>query len=230
MTKNSKMHSKLILAQAIIIFIVPFICKDITWFHHSDLPQAIYIQSVSGFMILVWLFDCFFSKKFEIKKSPLYFPVIGVILWSSGSLVWSSNVTESMEVLRQWLAAAIIWFVIYNMFQTAKEISILMHTLLASMFLLVVIGLTQFFDNSFTLYFQVVTPAGSFGNKNMFCDYLIIVMPICFYLFMNSPDKTKLLNQIFAGIIFVSTALLIFFSTTKAEMLGIVILVFLFFY
>ena len=217
-------HFSLILIQALLIFIAPLISMNSGWYDFANLAQGLYIQSISGFMLFIWLLDCFINRKFEIKRSNLYLPIISILLWSGLSFIWATNRSESFEIMSQWIACAIIFFVIYNMVQSSFEVSIILGAIATSMAYLIVIGLIQFFNSSFTLYNQVIPPSATFGNKNMFCDYLVIVLPVCIYFFMNGSDKSKLLIRIISGLCIVCGILLIFFSKTRAGMLSTPIL------
>ena len=222
------LHTILIFIQCILIFIAPLVCMNGTWFDFSDLAQGLYIQSISGIMLFLWLLDCFINKSFEIKKSVLYFPVVGILLWSGLSFIWATNCTESLGVMSQWVACGVIFFVVYNMVKSSLDVSLIMGAMMASMGYLILIGLIQYYDPSFNLYVQAVPPSGTFANKNMFCDYLIIVLPICFYFFMNGLDKTRFYIRVISGLIFISGILFIVFSKTRAEMLAFPLLLLIF--
>lgn len=212
-------HSILIYFQALLIFIAPLISMNSGWYDFANLAQGLYIQSIAGFMVLLWLLDCLISKQFEIKKNILYLPIFCVLLWSGLSMIWATNISESLEILSLWVACATIFFVLYNMIQNSFDFSIILSAIVCSMGYLILIGMIQFFDPTFNWYNQVISPSGTFGNKNMFCDYLIIVLPICFYFFFNGSDKTRFTIRIISAILIVGTILLVVFSMTRAGML-----------
>ena len=214
-------HLLLVLIQALFVFIAPLICMGSNWYEFANLPQGLYIQSISGFMVFIWLLDCYLNKKFEIKKSNLYLPLLLFLIWSSLSFLWATNVYESWIVLSQWIACGVIFFVIYNMLQTAHDVSIMIAAIMTSLSYLIVIGIIQRFDASFDLYQQVFAPSATFANKNMFSDYLVIVLPLCFYYFLNGIDKKRSFLQIISGLVFMAGVFLIFFSKTRSGMVTI---------
>jgi O-antigen ligase len=221
-------HLCFIFVIAILIFIAPLVCLDTTHHDFNDLAQGLYIQTVCGLMVLLWLLDCLLIKKFEIKRSILYFPIVGILFWSGLSFLWATNISESWGVMYQWMACAVVFFVIYNIVKTPFESSVILFAIMTSMTYLIVIGFLQYFNPNFNFYTQLVVPAATFGNKNMFCDYLIITLPISFYFFINGSDKTRLTLRIISGIVFVGGILVIVLSLTRAPMLAFPILFILF--
>ena len=197
------------------------------WFDFADLAQCIYIQSISGIMLFLWLLDCLINGNLEVKKSNLYVPILCILLWSGLSFFWATNRAESFDLLTQWVACGIIFFSIYNMVKTNIDVTIIMGAMMTSMSYLMVIGLIQYCQPTFNLYVQAVAPSATFANKNMFCDYLIIVLPLCFYFFMNDSNKSSLYPKIISGLIFVSGIQFIIISKTRAEMLSFPILLFM---
>jgi O-antigen ligase len=214
-------HFLLVLIQALFVFIAPLICMGSNWYEFANLPQGLYIQSISGFMLFIWLLDCYINKKFEIKKSKLYLPLLLILIWSSLSFLWATNIYESWIVLSQWIACGLIFFVIYNMLQTALDVSIIIAAIMLSLSYLIIIGVIQRIDPSFDLYQQVIGPSATFANKNMFSDYLVIVLPLCFYFFIHGFEKKRKFLQIFSGLVFVAGTLLILFSKTRSGIVAI---------
>lgn len=209
-------HTVLIFVVAILIFFVPLNSKDPSYYDFANLAQEVYVQSISGFIVFIWLLDCSLARNFEIKKCSLYLPILGLVIWSFISLSWTTNIPESMDVISQWVACSVIFFVVYNMIKSPLDVSILMAAVFCSLIYLVLIGFIQFFDNTFSLYNQVISPAGTFGNKNMFSDYLVITLPICFYFFAFGTGKTRLFLQIFSAVVFLGGVILITLSKTRA--------------
>ena len=221
-------HSILIYFQALLVFIAPLISMNSEWYDFANLAQGLYIQSIAGFMVLFWLFDCLISKQFEIKKNILYLPILCVLIWSGLSMIWATNISESLEIFSLWVACATIFFVLYNMVKNSFDFSVILTSIICSMGYLILIGMIQFFDPTFNWYNQVISPSGTFGNKNMFCDYLIIVLPICFYFFFKGSDKTRIVLRIISATMFIGAILLIVFSLTRAGMLTAPIIIGLF--
>jgi len=210
------LHTALTLIVAILIFFVPLKINDSSYYDFANLAQEVYVQSICGFIAFIWLIDCALSGNFTIKQSSLYFPILGIIIWSFISLTWTTNIPESMDAICQWLACSIIFFVVYNMIKSPLDVSILMAAVFSSLFYLVIIGLIQFFDKTFSLYSQVISPAGTFGNKNMFSDYLVITLPVCFYFFAKGIGNTRLILQILSACVFLAGVILITLSKTRA--------------
>lgn len=204
----------------VLLFFVPLQCHDSTYFDFANLAQEVYIQSICGFLVLIWLIDCFIARKIEIKKCNLYWPILGILIWSLVSLSWTTNKPESLEVIFQWLACSIIFFVIFNLVKNSFDISIIIGSIFLSLAYLVIIGYIQFFDETFTYYHQIISPSGTFGNKNMFSDYLVITLPLCFVFFAFGSDKKSFWLRILSGVIFISGVILIFLTKTRAGMLA----------
>ena len=88
-------HICIIFVIAILIFIAPLVCLGTTYYDYNNLAQGLYIQTISGFMMFLWILDSFLNKNFEIKKSNLYLPIICILIWSGLSFIWATNTSES---------------------------------------------------------------------------------------------------------------------------------------
>lgn len=209
-------HTILIFIVAILIFFVPLNSKGSSYYDFANLAQEIYVQKISGFITFIWLLDCFVARKFEIKKCSLYLPIVSLLIWTLISLSWTTNIPESMDTFSQWIACSVIFFAVYNLIKSSFDTSVLMASVFCSLIYLVLIGMIQFFDNTFSLYNQVISPAGTFGNKNMFSDYLVITLPVCFYFFAIGVNNYRLYLQILSAVTFLGGVLLITLSKTRA--------------
>ncbi|PCJ57636.1 MAG: hypothetical protein COA79_15435 [Planctomycetota bacterium] len=216
-----------ILIYSLLIFIAPLVCMGAEWYDFANLAQCIYTQSISFIFLILWFLDSYLNGKIIIKKSAIYLPILGLILWSGLSLTWATNVYEGLMIYSQWVACTIIFFVIYNSIKSKTHVSILFTAIALSAAYIVLIAIFQHKDAGFNMYPQVVSPSATFGNKNMMIHFVLISIPIFLYFFFIKVDNEFIIINIFAGLFFVLACNLIFFTQTRTGMLGLSIQVIL---
>ncbi len=180
--------SKLIMLSVVMmIFIAPIQIGDISFY---GIPR--YLKMGLGALlvliaVLTWLYQGYQKRNLTIVQSKLYLPMALFLLWSLISFLWSFNLHLATISWVQYLTYALLFFIVLNSFTSKASINALFHTLIASLFVVSIIGLSQQYYSDVTLvrdfYDQFVPPAASFANKNLASHFVVMTIPISFLMF-----------------------------------------------
>ena len=171
----------------ITLFIAPFIVI-INICDFSGLPQGLFLQLSAIFIAGVWWLNNTQKGYFELKKNPLYVPVVLWIIWLSFYLFKSSNTYESILIAKQWWTGAILFFIISGC--SKDKTQKILPVLFWSGFFVAIVGLFQFFLD-FQLIPQVRPPSSTFGHKNVAIHYIMLTLPAGVSIFMVSEKPLK---------------------------------------
>lgn len=213
-------HRILIGVLAILIGITPLICKSALLYDFSNLPQSAYLQTISIIFLIIFFLNSYFNRQLNLKWSVFYIPIFGLLIWSFLSLFWSTNVPEGLAVWLNWLAAGILFFVIYNLIRDTIDIKIFLFLSVLPTIFIVLVGLNQFLETSLFDYPQIIGPAVTFGNKNMMIDALIPLLPVALYLTIQN-HFSSLYIKIFGAFLYGAGVVLVLLSETRAGILAI---------
>lgn len=216
------MNKLFVIILGLLVALISFQCKPAYYFEFSHLPQSVYLQSISLLLISLFLLKTVFQKNTEIRLLPIYLPILAFLIWAFISLFWCTNPSEGLPIGLNWLAAAIIFFIICNALQDATEIKWLLLTNLLPALFIIVVGLSQTLELSWVSYYpQIVAPAVTFGNKNMMVDAFISLLPSV--LLLGLFNTRQLYLQIIGFMLFGLGITLIVLSDTRAGMLAVMI-------
>ena len=197
--------SKLIMLSVVmLIFIAPIQIGDIAFY---GIPK--YLKTGLGallvlIIILAWLYQGYQKRELSIVQSKLYLPMALFVLWSLLSFFWSVNLHLAIISWIQYLTYALLFFVVLNSFTSKKSVKALLHTLITSLFIVSIIGLSQQYFSDLAIikqfYYQHVAPAASFSNKNLASHFVVMTLPLSFLMFAVS--KNKLISIVYSIVTF----------------------------
>jgi O-antigen ligase len=145
--------------------------------------------------LFLWLLISYKSKVICIKKSEVYWPVFGFILWNFISLFWVEDGYLATVMLVQFTAFSLVFLLTINIFDDYKKIETLIKFVVVSLTLVSIIGLLQyyFFNIDFikNLFTQIVTPSSTFGNKNMASHFVVMALPLSLILIFTSKSNRQ---------------------------------------
>ena len=189
-----KYTSKLIMLSVVMmIFIAPIQIGDISFY---GIPR--YLKTGLGallvlIIVLAWLYQGYQKRELSIVQSKLYLPMALFLLWALISFFWSFNLHLATISWVQYLTYALLFFIVLNSFTSKNSISALFHTLIISLFVVSIIGLSQQYLSDITLikqfYYQFVAPAASFANKNLASHFVVMTIPLSFLMFIVTKNK-----------------------------------------
>ena len=226
MDKNKLPYTYIIMV-ALGISLIPIVCLYgqfngiigiyIMRFFYPDIYMAYLIQIVSFSSFIIFFVICFLKRKnIFILKSRLFLYCIIFFLWAVFSLSWANNRFEGYSLIPTFFASLIIFLVIQNSFNEEKEITLLIFFIFISGFAVALIGISQYLFKMNHIV-QAAKPASTFGNKNMAAQYIIMTLPLGFFLFMKSDNK---INTYFFAIASSLTAVYLFYTHTRAGWLA----------
>ena len=220
--KIGNSHRMLIGIIAIMLGLTPLICRSPIYYDFSNLPQSAYLQTISVIILILFFLNGYFNKQLIIKTSCFYIPIFGILIWSFLSLFWCTNVPEGLTIWLNWFAGAIIFFVIFNLIRDNTDIKIMFVSITLPTIFIIFVGINQYLETTLFNYSQIVSPAVTFGNKNMMIDALIPMLPISLYLSFQS-FFTNIIIKIMGNVIYGAGIVIIVLSDTRSGMLAVAI-------
>ena len=170
----------------IAVFIAPFILMpDLR--DAANIPQNAFVQSASLFLALVWGLKCIADKKLCFVHSPLIFPLSAFVIWCLVSLIVAVNLFEGFHVFFQVLSMFVFFLVVLNVYYKKKDFNRLIMALVLSGGIIALIGCCQYLFE-FSWIPQARPPAATFTNRNMASQFIVLVIPFGFYLFLKTEN------------------------------------------
>ena len=180
----------------IVIAILPLISPmGLEWF---PLVSSISLKATWGIIGISILFvmRIFLNNKIVIKKSNLYYPILGFIIWCFISLFWVKSTYSAILMLAQFTSYGLVFFLVLNIYKNLKDTEVLLKTIIVSLMVVSIIGILQsyFIDNYFVQNFfvQAVGPSSTFGNKNIATHFVVMVLPVSIVFYLNSKNRNNL--------------------------------------
>ena len=171
----------------IAVFIAPFILMpDLR--DAANIPQNAFVQSASLFLALVWGLKCIADKKLCFVHSPLIFPLSAFVIWCLVSLIVAVNLFEGFHVFFQVLSMFVFFLVVLNVYYKKKDFNRLIMALVLSGGIIALIGCCQYLFE-FSWIPQARPPAATFTNRNMASQFIVLVIPFGFYLFLKTENN-----------------------------------------
>ncbi len=193
MLKKEYTSRIIILSIVMIIFIAPMQIADISFYGS---PR--YLKTGLGALlvllaVMTWLYQGYQKCNIIIVQSKLYLPMALFLLWSLISFFWSFNLHLAIISWVQYLTYGLLFFIVINSLTSKKSINALFHTLIISLFVVSILGLSQQYFSDITLikqfYYQFVAPAASFANKNLASHFVVMTIPLSFLMFVVTKSK-----------------------------------------
>lgn len=184
--------SKLII---LIIAVLPFVSPmGIGWF---PLVSSISLKTAWGVVGISILFVMWvFSNNEIIRKSNLYYPIVGFIAWCFISLFWIKSTYPAILMLAEFVSYGLVFFLILNIFKNFKDAEFLLKAIIISLVVVSIVGIIQsyFIDNRFiqSFFVQAVGPSSTFGNKNIATHFIVMVLPISIAFYLKSKNSKNL--------------------------------------
>ncbi len=178
----------------------------------SNLPKTAFIQFALCLVLLIWV-----VKNQRNNLSLVRHPVIlaiGVWLFFSGiSIFWAIDRFSGITLWLHWVICSFGFLVIIN---TIKEIHhldtlILFSTIGAS--LISIIGCLQYMYGM-DLIPQAFIPGGTFYNRNVLAQYIVMIWPFSLLIFLLNKNKRR--HGLFAFMYSIQLLILLYTKTRAA--------------
>ena len=194
MLKKEYISKLIMLSVVMMIFISPMQIGDIYFYGEPRYLKTSLGALLVLIVVLTWLYRGYQKRNLYIAQSKLYLPMALFLLWSLISFFWSFNLHLATISWVQYLTYAVLFFVVLNSFTSKKSINTLFHTLIISLFVVSIIGLSQQYLSDITLikqfYYQFVAPAASFANKNLASHFVVMTIPLSFLMFTVAKNRS----------------------------------------
>ena len=143
----------------------------------------------SSIALLFWIKEYIFSAEITIRKTKLYYPILGYLSISLIGVFWLTDYFNFLSYNISYLIYALIFFLIFNVFKNQKDIDRLINLLIFGALVISVVGLLQYIDSSLIPIYDITNGGAGFGNKNMAAQYVLILLPLVLYKFINSNNR-----------------------------------------
>jgi len=137
---------------------------------------------IGGLLLLsVWLLQGVYAGGLHIRKSPLFLPLAGLILWAFVSLFWVENDYLAIVRVAQLFSYGLLLFLVLNLMERGG-IARLINALSVSLLLVSLVGIAQYYLTELVwvqkLFIQTAAPASTFANKNMASHFVVMTLPL----------------------------------------------------
>ena len=144
----------------------------------SNLPKNTFIQGIGCILVVLWLLKHILSDNGSliIRLNLIFIWLSAWVLFSGLSLIWAVNRFSGLVLWLHWFIAGFYYVIIATEFKTVKDLDrILLYGTLGAI-LMCLLGFAQYYLG-FDLIPQVFIPAGTFSNRNVLAQYIIMVLP-----------------------------------------------------
>ena len=176
------------------IFLI-FIAIASPWFNLYISNHDI-VKSYSSFFGISLLM--FFTLYYKCQMPGIYLKVNYIklllsmlLLFGALSISWAVNFDLAIGKFLLWSIAGFSFIMALNMSLTSQSMTKLAWYMVISASIIGFIGLLQYFINPFPLT-QAISPASTFGNKNMATQVLVLLFPMSIFLLLSERTKSLL--------------------------------------
>jgi len=152
-----------------------------------------------------WTYAQYKEKQVVVIKTSLYLPIWGFLIWAYITLFWAEDGYLATMMLAQFTTSALIFTLIINTFKSDGLIKKIPKALVASMSIVTIIGLIQYYfpDNYLiqNVFAQVAKPSATFGNKNMASHFVVMVLPLSIVLLLSAKNNLVIIRYSIAIIL-----------------------------
>ncbi len=187
------------------------------------IPQMAFIQLAALFLFTVWLLKNI-SHQTVIRRSPLYGPVILLLLWSLGLIIFAANRQEGFTVWRHDVGTAIFFFLILQDCRSARRRIHYFAALYIAACGMALLGICQHLFNLGWIP-QAVPPAAMFVNRNLAAHFMVLTLPLGLFFLLSNTNK-----RLHQPLFFFSALMVVFvvYTGSRAAWLAITMQFFLF--
>ncbi len=159
-----------------------------------------------------------FKHPVQIIKSPLVICIVLLYVWASLSLLWSINRYEGSLKLLDWGAALIGFFIVTILYRkNIPSITLMLSILFASGAVAGIVSVLQVWVG-FSFIPQAAVPGSFFSNKNMAAQYMLLTIPLGWYLMLKLDKYWSWLSAVCIG----TMCAAVLYSTARAAWISLI--------
>lgn len=181
-------------------------------------PQNAYIQIGTVIFALVLLHLRGPRQTLQLGWKPLGILAIAFLGWCTISFAWAQSIRDGIERILTYGGIALLYLVTLNIVRR-DFLPRLLETLLGAGWVVALIGWGQYMLG-WDFFQQTAQPAATFVNKNMACHFMVLTIPLGFYMFMR---YRKLWQQAMVGICAATMLGYVFHTQTKGAWLALAV-------
>jgi O-antigen ligase len=201
-----------------------FIAIVAPWFNlyisnHDIVKSYSSFFGVSLLMFLTLYFKCQIPGIFlQVNYIKLSLSIL--FLFGAMSTFWAVNLDFAIGKFLLWVIVGFSFILALNLSLTSQSMTKFAWYLTISAGIIGFIGLLQYFINPFSLT-QAISPASTFGNKNMATQVLVLLFPMSIFLLLS--ERTKGLLTWVLSLLTAIVIAYIVLTGTRAAWLSIIV-------
>ena len=177
-------------------------------------------------LIILLVLALFSSKRFKLFIPQVSLPAVCIIFWDLISALVAIEPGWVISELTRIIRAYLIFICIVNLVKTKKQLQLVLTALLATFSFECAIGIYQWRWGPLGLkIFEEVgyrwRAAATFCHPAIFGDYLILLLPLIFRLFLFYRPKDKQMTILY-GVLFFSGTMALFGSYARGPWISLI--------
>lgn len=164
---------------SVFCFLAPLVFKGGIYDYANSVKLA-FLQLGAAVLVLVWAYGKFRAGRLTLRQSSLHRPLLCLIALLTLSMLPAVNHLEAFKVWQHWVLAILLFLVVADSLQSSQAADTVLAALFASGVVVAMVGICQYLFG-LTFVPQTVSPAATFGNKNMAAQYVMLTLPLGFF-------------------------------------------------
>ena len=133
------------------------------------------------------------------------------LLWSGASIFWAGDKFSGIALWLHWFVCALCFFVVVHLFNEIGQLDRIVLFSVIGAAMVSAIGILQY-TIGLDLIPQAAVPGATFSNKNIAAQFVVMIWPLSFLLFLVNKERGR--DWLFA---FIHSILVIFILYTKTR-------------
>lgn len=172
---------------ALLLLTAPFIMVFDGW-NYADLPKYVFIQVAALLIACVWLTAAIVRRKLDVPGGILTPPLTLLVFWALLSSLWAVDCPAAWRAWSHWGACWLVFAIIAVSAGRRGHVMIL-GAVYAAGIAMTALGFGQWWL-SWDFLPQAIKPAGTFANKNMLAQFLLLTMPAGVYFLLTAGRRS----------------------------------------
>ncbi|MGR3318018.1 MAG: hypothetical protein ACUZ8O_06010, partial [Candidatus Anammoxibacter sp.] len=245
--KISRYCDQIILVTLVVLIIAVPIFFDIRLYSVFDLSKVVAMFFPALLIVTVWLIKIIFNEQFEFPYTPLNLPILAFVTFAIIATIFSINPYMSLmgtykrfEGLIEICTYVFLFFAFVTFVNNARKLKIVINAIVGTAVITSVYGFMQYFGKD-PFSWSSANPErifSTFGNPVFYAAFLITTLPLSLALYLgyekaedrgqNAVGSWQLIKDIIYGICTLIIYTIFWHTKTRADFIGLVVLLPLF--
>jgi tetratricopeptide (TPR) repeat protein len=202
-----------------LVLISPLLCFKV-FTHPSMVPKTIFIEVVGGLILICWVISLNLQKDRKVVLSPLVPPACVLIVVLIFSLLRSDYLYGGIFELLNVIVFFLLYLLVINYFESHMKMDRILIASTITGTIVSIIGISQYYGFSLININlpQDHPPGATFYYKNMAAQYIIMIIPLSFYLLMAGKRDWIRVYSFFSGVTMIT---FLYCSGSRASSVGL---------